>query len=59
MEYEIDEFGEAFWATQGSAECDANRMPGWFADSAGRGQTGEWIPEEGRSSISRALEPAQ
>ena len=59
MEYEIDELTDAFCTIQDSIDCGANRMPGWFADSAGQSQTGEWIPEEGRASISRSLEPAQ
>ena len=59
MEYEIDELTDAFCTIQDSIDCGANHMPGWFADSAGRSQTGEWIPEEGRSSISRCLEPAE
>ena len=58
MEYEIDELTEAFCVIQDSADCGANRLPSWFADSAGVSQTGEWIPEEGRASISRSLEPA-
>ena len=59
MEYEIDELTEAFCVIQDPADCDANRLPSWFADSAGRSQTGEWIPEEARASISRAHEPAE
>ena len=58
MEYEIDEITDAFWVIQDPANCGANRIPSWFADSAGEGQTGEWIPEEACSSISRSLEPA-
>ena len=57
MEYEIDELTEAFWTIQDPVDCGANHMPGWFADSAGHNQTGEWIPEEGRMPISRSLEP--
>ena len=59
MEYEIDELTDAFWAIQDPVDCGANHMPGWFADSAGHSQTGEWIPEEGRTPISRSLEPAE
>ncbi|MDP3676855.1 MAG: hypothetical protein Q8R44_17440 [Novosphingobium sp.] len=59
MEYEIDEFNDAFWATQDPIACNANHMPGWFADSAGYGQTGECIPEESCPPISRSLEPAE
>ena len=58
MEYEIDELTDAFCVIQDPANCGANHIPAWFADSAGQGQTGEWIPEEARSSISRSLEPA-
>ena len=59
MEYEIDELMDAFWAIQDSVDCGANHMPGWFADSAGRGQTGEWIPEEAITPVARALEPVE
>ena len=59
MEYEIDELTDAFRVIQDPADCGANRMPGWFADSAGHSQTGEWIPEESCASISRSFEPAQ
>ena len=56
MEYEIDELTEAFCVIQDHADCGANHQPGWFSDSAGHGQTGEWIPEE---TASRSLEPAE
>ena len=59
MEYEIDELTDAFCTIQDAIDCGANHMPSWFADSAGQSQTGEWIPEEARSSISRSLEPAE
>ena len=59
MEYEIDEITDAFYVIQDPANCGANHIPAWFADSAGHSQTGEWIPEEARTSISRSLEPAQ
>ena len=59
MEYEIDELTDAFCVIQDPANCGANHIPAWFADSAGQSQTGEWIPEEGRASISRCLEPAE
>ena len=56
MEYEIDELTEAFCVIQDPTDCGANHQPGWFSDSAGHGQTGEWIPEE---TASRSLEPAE
>ena len=59
MEYEIDELADAFWTIQDPVDCGANHIPGWFSDSAGHSQTGEWIPEEGRTSLSRSLEPAE
>jgi hypothetical protein len=57
MEYEIDELTDAFWTIQDPVDRDANHMPGWFGDSAGNNQTGEWIPEEGGALASRSLEP--
>jgi hypothetical protein len=58
MEYEIDESSEALWFAHDPLEADPNHMPGWFGDSAGTGQTGEWIPEESRPVTARSLEPA-
>jgi hypothetical protein len=55
MEYEIDELADA-WTDEDLIECGANHMPGWFRDSAGRGQTGEWIPEEAPLPNARELE---
>lgn len=58
MEYEIDEFSEAFWATQDPPACNANHMPSWFADGAGYAQTGEWIPEEAPPRL-HLLDPSE
>ena len=57
MEYEIDEITDAFCVIQDPANCGANHIPAWFADSAGQGQMGEWIPEEGCIPLSRSPEP--
>ena len=59
MEYEIDELSDAFWTATGEDECQPNHMPAWFGDSAGHAQSGEWIPEEARASLSPSLEPTQ
>ena len=58
MEYEIDELSDAFWSDQNADAYQANHMPAWFADSAGQSQTGEWIPEEASTPLSRSLEHA-
>ena len=59
MEYEIDELSGTFWSDQGADAYQANHMPAWYADSAGQSQTGEWIPEEASTPLSRTLAPAE
>ncbi|QGN53333.1 hypothetical protein [Novosphingobium sp. Gsoil 351] len=58
MEYEIEDVQEALWLVENGHELGPNHMPGWFRDSAGAAQTGEWIPEEATPPLARALEPA-
>ena len=58
MEFEIDEFALAAWMAEECIAGEANHAPGW-AGEHGTGQTGEWIPEEGRGLTAKRLEPVE
>jgi len=56
MEFEIEEFAGDTWLEESPVAC-ANHPPKWCFDRAGGGQTGIWIPEEGRALTAKREEP--
>jgi len=58
MEFEIDELAfDAPWAGEEEV-VSGNTAPQWCREGAGSGQTGVWIPEEGRALTAKRVEPA-
>ena len=56
MEFELEELET--WLAEDGGAASANHAPAWCRDRTDNGQTGLWIPEEGRAPTVKQLEPA-
>ena len=59
MEFELEEFAMDVWLSEDGETAGANHAPAWTLDRTEGGQTGLWIPEEGRALSAKRLEPVE